>query len=1604
MSSDTTVVTIAGAIAGAGKGQVVHDSLTYIMNDGRNTRVWSNSVIEGMRAKQVAYMLGKPVLRAHSIMVTSQQERVLMRIDQDWNPLGDPAASATDEAKKLHKKLVDNEDDDKDQAIKDSEKARAIIMATLSTNIKERVISFTEADRKGRDKPAKLYEFLMAVETQPTVSVFYNAIAKVMNAGQGEGSLDDKKALIDRATNELRDIIAKRPQTAEFVKLGHYITLNELMAASTMNVVSSAGEGLFDVFMMGEESKDFHAKHDDFWSRACAHAERVGIKMDGKGIDKPKALRAAAATDKAPQTGKRSSNVCNRCHEPADAHLRVGGQVFWCWNSYSDDDVVKFRGTNQRPSGSTAKKASKADEFDYQKFAAAMVVAHNKSGSGAVSLYSAQPFAGVSSSVKSSIIDSGAYPHMVSRVTKDRVKVVTEIGTANGSMMSGATGTLPLTIHGEPLVELKGALECSVTEPLISVSALLESDFKKVQFDVNGWHAQHASDRSKDLKGPRRGGLFYLAHDAPAVVPMASYAERAKSMGLGIRLADPSMTTTVAGGKWESLDASGKKVDGGTVSGKIIARLSRDCSHDEAKEATLALHKRLGHMCLPQMKELAKAGSVIGLSTGMLSKVSAIDCEDCLVGKLNETRIPKVASRSPKAVLDLVQVDLTGPITPASLGGHRYVLTIIDRHTGRRFTDLLASRQGVSAVVIARLKQMAVETGLQVKTLRSDNEFDTLLLKKFAEEVGMVQEFTMPASSFSNGGAERTFRTLFDLVRTALSDSGLPKSYWAEAVNWATYVLNRVLTVTVTRSNAEAVVMSSLEAYSGNKPKLTEMRPFGADCFANFSMGTGQRKKLDERGVKCHYLGPAVGREGHRVLIADTKQIRESRSVRFLEDDVQIPHSRDLIEIEDMPSAPGAEIDVRFELSEPSQDIPQIPSIPPPVEGGESGDGVAGVVNDEDIDAGDPDLQVIPTTPSGSNSPAPSSDFGDESERESDVEEVDLEIPGAFPAQTMQDAAEPGLQQQEAVDAPAVPSDARPNDINAPPAENKRVSKKTQWFGFHAMQRLAMRAATAGLHPTSVAEAKMRPDWTLWEEALKSEIDSWISKGVIERDDDPVNRPLGTRMVFDIKPGGKHKCRMPVLGYMEVEGRDYFDVFSAVVRMESVKIFFQIVASLDLYCLSLDVRTAFLNVDMPENTPIWIRLPPGVAQFLPAEMSSAKSFRLRKGAYGLHSSSQGWNKEADKQLRKLGFIPCRSDPCCYVMVEADGSRCYLLLYVDDILVAHQDHAVASRVKEAIKNVWECKDNGEVTEFLGIRVVRDRACRQIHLSQERLMMETLEAAGMLEANAVKSPYDVSVSLQPGTDSDEYLTAELGTLYQQVIGMLLYIARNTRYDLLPCVSMLGSFASKPTTDHLTALKRLLRYCVGTSRHGITLGGREPLELRIHADASYAGADQRRSRSGVVSELGGGITSAISIKEKTVAMSTCEAEIMALTQGVKEAMWLKALLEELGFPQSCTVVKQDNTAAIAWAGGHSAHQRSKHIDVRHYFVRDKVEDGSIRLEYCPTKEMLADLMTKPLAAPEFMEQRDRLGIRSLEDFEGGLVRLRTGRRPTGSEKGGC
>ena len=530
--------------------------------------------------------------------------------------------------------------------------------------------------------------------------------------------------------------------------------------------------------------------------------------------------------------------------------------------------------------------------------------------------------------------------------------------------------------------------------------------------------------------------------------------------------------------------------------------------------------------------------------------------------------------------------------------------------------------------------------------------------------------------------------------------------------------------------------------------------------------------------------------------------------------------------------------------------------------------------------------------------------------------------------------------------------------------------------------------------PLNVCEAMSSEDASKWEAAMQEEYDSLMANGTWELAPLPKGRKsVGCKWVFRTKKDAsgevvRHKARLVAKGFSQVAGVDFLETFAPVAKFNTIRCILALGAALDLEIHQMDVKTAFLNGELEED--IYMTQPQGF---------EVKDFehlacKLKKSLYGLKQSPRAWYQRIDAFFTKEGFTRSEADHSLYIK-QTGEYLLIVLIYVDDLIILASLLAKLAWLKAKLNEEFMMSDLGELSYCLGVEFERDRKARTITMSQRKYIKEVLKRFNMEECKPIGTPLDVNVKLlKLSVEEFEAIEGEMdGVPYKSGVGSLMYAMVATRADLAFAVSMVSQFMSRAGPTHWSAVKRIMRYLQSTMDTKLCLGGKD-MTLRGYCDADWAGdANERRSTTGYVFFIGVGAISWNCRRQPTIALSTTEAEYMSTSQSTKEAIWLRKLLADVGFVQEgATTIMCDNQGCIALAKNPTHHSRTKHIDVQHHFIREKLESGEISLEYCPTEDMVADVLTKALAKDRHQRLTKAMGLREGNYSQSGSVGVRS------------
>ena len=490
-----------------------------------------------------------------------------------------------------------------------------------------------------------------------------------------------------------------------------------------------------------------------------------------------------------------------------------------------------------------------------------------------------------------------------------------------------------------------------------------------------------------------------------------------------------------------------------------------------------------------------------------------------------------------------------------------------------------------------------------------------------------------------------------------------------------------------------------------------------------------------------------------------------------------------------------------------------------------------------------------------------------------------------------------------------------------------------------------------------------------WTTAMLAEIAS------LERNKtwSPVSLPpgksaLACKWVFALRPSpsgqpARFKARLVARGDLQFP-EEFQDTFAPVAKLCSLKILLSVAAAYDYEIDHGDFDSAFVNGTLDEE--IYLSQPPGFS--FSDSSGQCQVLRLHKSLYGLKQAARVWYQTLDTLLQTLSFVRVRVDYGVWVRrASSSTSPSWILVHVDDTLIIGPKSSV-DEIKNAIGSKYSFKDLGPVSFFLGIQITRDRVNRKIYLDQRQY------------TSSLISKYKISHSANTPITTIKFSTStpfEM-PLYQAAIGSLLYLALASRPDIAFAVIKLSQFSAHPTLAHWDAVLHIMQYLYGSleSRLTLTTTPNDSQELVGYFDSSYADdTSDRHSTCGYVFYFLGGPISWRSKKQDILALSSTEAEFVAATEAAKESQWITAFLREIGFPLQSTILLGDNKGANSLTLNPMYHSRTKHIDVRYRYITELSEAGIIRVAYCRSRDMIADILTKPLPRDTFNYHKRRL-----------------------------
>ena len=1377
-------------------------------------------------------------------------------------------------------------------------------------------------ETKEADARALIYETLgddlfIEVQAQPTAKSLWEAVV---------ASCENKSMMYANA-------IRTRIQNTRCPESGDVRAHLALLLRERQNLAavgSRLGEPEFAAIIINSLPESYHNRVQSMLDMSSFSGQAIPIELligrmneeyDRRSINKANesTLAAAASAHNNARGGNRSGIECYNCH--GRGHIarncrRKGGGKEGQWPTRERDDE--------------AANAAKTNADTEKGFIAL--------GNNVTSALAAAPGTYVD------VFDSGASVHISpyrERFTSFRaLEPARPITAANGeTFLATGEGEVELRVpngKGTQLLKLRNVLYSpSVAFALVSIKKADEGGYTTI-FEHGECRIVERASNLDVARVPLMDRLYQV---------VSRYVEIA----------------TTAAVKDEVLDAA------------LGASSTRPGSNRRVLEISQAqFHRCLAHRSYKAARNLVLNGHATGVEFTDNAPYDE-QCDVCVQVKITRKAIPAlmhpgveepvITKYGEKFYSDTWDPDAT------SLGGNTKSVLFVDDKTQYHHGFPIRSNAATDEAYLELEANVLTQTGTQIKWVHSDNGNEFVKLRPHFAIRGTHWSASAPHTAEQNGVAERGHRVHREGVSAMLLDAGLPKSLWAHAYKHSVYIHNRT-------GQDGLDGKTPYEARFGVPPDLRHLRPWGADVWVR------QEKfsKLEPKGRKGRFVGYS---EHHRDAIIvywpDKRNVTVVRSYIWDANnettaDAPSEGARDELQLD----APKIEENARDAVEETvAQEDARDNTGEDRADERAEDEGAQAQAQVEQDGGGEAEQEEI--VEQAPPEPAPTG-RGHRVKKPSSYVRSLQEGEGTIDGRGRTGRYPRGIAPSEVMGALAALETPVPADEELAAGEWVSPTIAQDW-GAEAHVLVARAAGDPlSVDPRTLLEAQAAPDWPMWERAIAVEMENLRAHGTYEL----VERPpgahvIGCTLVFHRKrdaQGAVTQCKVRVVaqGFAQVPGLEFDRTFAPVAKPSSLKLMMTLAARHGWPMIQLDVKSAYLNGELDEV--IFMRQPPGTAA--PGEEHLV--CRLKKSLYGLKQAGRAWYQTYRGAMTALGMTRCEADHACFW--QRDGESIAMVGTIVDDMLATSTPDLVKRFRNGIKARFTVTDAGEVAWILGIEVVRDLRAGTVRIAQRTAIDAIARALHLEGAKTASTPIAVGGRLDrtqcPTTE--DAIADMAGVPYREGVGMCMYLAVTSRPDISYTVHRLAKYMANPGRAHWEALKRLVRYLLGT-RELWLMYGRERTGLAGFTDADWGTSDDtRHSVCGYVYTLDGGAISWSAKQQAVVALSSTKAEYIGITHAAKEAMWLRSLLAELvhpDFADHAVRLYSDNKGAMDLAHNNSFHARTKHIDIRYHFIREAVERKAVELGYRRTEDMPADLFTKPVSRARLEHLRGLMGL---------------------------
>jgi transposase InsO family protein len=1009
-----------------------------------------------------------------------------------------------------------------------------------------------------------------------------------------------------------------------------------------------------------------------------------------------------------------------------------------------------------------------------------------------------------------------------------------------------------------------------------------------------------------------------------------------------------------------------------------------------------ALHERLAHSSPKLIKTAIESSLIRGLANPKPCSSPQLICDCCQRGKAhrrphrNEIRemIP-IKLRHPTSFGEVICVDSTGPFsTPSHQEGFRHLLIFKDV-ASRFIWDFYAVEitAAFSIQCLEIVKSHIQNQGALLRHYHSDGARNLISQahRQYFIENSITWSFNSPYTPEDNSHAERSFQTIKNRSLAQLLQSNLPPDFWNFSMKYTIHVTNRL-----PQQTAKGF-MSPFQFIHDEPPSLSHTRVWGSQVVVHQPK---QKRKNDwsEKGKKGIFMGVHENCVAYEIYMPGEDTFIMSSHVFFGEPPspcstpslpaflVQtLPKS-----VEDYQYLVGlSHIDDEDNLTYVTTRVTTLKGYVVAYRAIQSKQSILKEINQsihiKDIEKLTYKYYLNLSKPSHEDRPQQTTPPREHSRKKPRGSEGKISNDADYHSHLQDLLLSNPIVQKMSEDLSLDPITPKTKKI-LPTRKCKHILSKLSIIQTGSLKgksppHVKQSSSTLILHdPPEAVFASVSStedlnffslirgeDGEKWRSARDSEIQSLEKKGCWDIVNLPPNTPtVGSKYVCKVKmnPDGsiaKFKVRLVAQGFTQVEGINFYDTYSPVAKLSTIRTIIALAAINNMSLHHIDVNTAYINAPLDED--IYMRPPKDF------NLGRNQVLKLSKSIYGLKQAGLNWYLCISSYLSTLGFTKCLSDCCAFILDKGYETCVIVIVYVDDMIIASRVQTEIQRIKLLIRNKFEIDDLGELKYYLGINI--ERHADHITVNQRSYITKLIEKYQLEDSRLVHSPLPTNFIFDPHENfnlspNERSYVENFPT--RELIGALNYVAVCTRPDISFAVGALARFQDFPNISTCNAIKHLLKYLNTTKDLHLIFSGSINSVVGF-CDSDWA-SDQltRKSTSGFVFYLGNSPISWQSKLQSTVALSSTEAEYVSASTATQEALWIRSLLREWGLSMKMpTTLWCDNKGAIQLAKSPINHKRTKHVDIRHHHIRDHVEKGDIVVDHLTTENMPADLLTK-------------------------------------------